>query len=253
MVHGRRIVSHLCRSGRDRWSRVDVVKSIGMTLLSRLPGTWIALISALCLAPTAGAIEFNRIGPVTATIAPGGEFTIDLAVENASVTSTFGVVGTVSRLAAAGAIATSGETSLFHFVQFCSPSNCFAGLRYPHSGPNPNDLTQGVYNPGDDSIVVVHAIGLAATSATGSLDPGLKGAPFDVPDPRDATLTLIANAIGVHVLTIDGTYSDGVNVLPIQSGTNFTVTVIPEPGSALLCALGLIGLSFVGRDRTERS
>ncbi len=58
------------------------------------------------------------------------------------------------------------------------------------------------------------------------------------------TLTLVALIPGLYSFFVDGTYSDGTNVFPIQSGTTFEVFVGPEPSTALLMGLGLAGLSF---------
>jgi hypothetical protein len=207
----------------------------------------IPVLIALAVAPAASAIEISNLGATSATIPVGGAFTIELAVDNASLTSNFGITLVASGLAAAGAEVTGGQTSLFHFVGFCSPSNCFAGVNSADNANfNPNDLSGGLYNPGDDSVTVAAALAITATAASGVLDPGLDGA-VNVPSARDISIQLIAGAAGVHVITLDGTYSDGVNVLPVQSGTTFTVTVVPEPGTALLMGLGLAGLAAAGR------
>ena len=207
----------------------------------------IPVLIALAVAPAASAIEITNFGASSATIPANGGFTIELAVANASLTSNFGITLTAAGLAGAGANVTGGQTSLFHFVGFCSPSNCFAGVNSANNvNFNPNDLSGGVYTPGDDQVAVANALGLAATAASGALDPGLDGA-LNVTSSRDISIQLTASAAGVHVITLDGTYSDGVNVLPIQSGTTFTVTVVPEPGTALLMGLGLAGLAAAGR------
>ena len=213
---------------------------------SRLSG-WIAL--AVFLVPTsAGAIEISILGPSSVTVQPGEAFTIDLAVDNASMTSTFGIDVHLSGLAAAGAVATSGRAALSYFVGFCIPIQCFGGLNVPNDAFfDANDLPgSGIYVPGGDSIVLVQAGGLSATSFDGSIDPGIDG-PNDVPSPRDVTITLVANTLGTHVLTVGGIFLDGTNVLPIPGSQTYTVTVVPEPGTALLFGFGLAGLGVSRR------
>lgn len=205
----------------------------------------LAISLALAIASTANAIEISVIGPDFGTVDSGEAFTINLAVENASGTSTVGVEGDLSGMAAAGAVVVSGQSATDQFVLFCSQSGCFGGLQY-FGGAfwNPNDLpSSGNYTPGDDSIQVVNSISASGstTSETGAIDPGLDGA-INEPSARDVTISLIASVVGVHVLTISGDYSDGTQVIGLP-GTTFTVTVVPEPGSALLLALGLFGLS----------
>jgi len=204
----------------------------------------LAISLALAIASTANAIEISVIGPDFVTVDSGEAFTINLAVENASGTSTVGVVGDLSGMAVAGAVVVSGQSATDQFVLFCSQSACFGGLGF-FGGAfwNPNDLpSSGAYTPGDDGIRVVDSISVSGTtSETGAVDPGLDGA-IDQPSARDVTISLIASVVGVHVLTISGEYSDGTQVIGLP-GTTFTVTVVPEPGSALLLALGLFGLS----------
>ncbi len=212
--------------------------------------TMISILMAFFVSSTASAIEFSVLSSPTVTVAPGQPFTIDIALDNASATNTFGVTGTITGLAAAGAVATGGQSAVSHFVLFCAPAptNCLGGINtVDNIFYNPNDLSaSGAYNPGDDSIAIVNVLGLAATAATGALDPGLDGG-ITVPSARDASITLVASVVGTHVLTVGGTFSDGVNVLPVQGTSTVTVNVVPEPGTALLMGLGLAGLAAAGR------
>ena len=205
----------------------------------------VLMCAALLLASSSSsAIEFSILGPDSVTVNPGEEFTIDIALDNADAQPTPGLTGTLVGMASAGIVVASGESADSHFVGFCSPSQCFGGINAtsaPFSNWN-NLALGGSYTPGDDTIVIVNTLALAATTNTGILDPGLDG-PVDVPSARDVTIRLIAQTIGIHVLTIGGAFSDGINFLPITNTATFTVTVVPEPGTALLLVIGLTGLA----------
>ena len=205
------------------------------------------LLLSVSLASTAGAIEFSILGPDSVTVNPGETFTIDIALDNAAAASTNTVVGTVTGLAAAGAVVTGGQSAIGHFFAVCpSEVSCLDGLNtYDNAFYNPNNLAlNGAYTPGDDLIVIVNAITFTAVANTGAVDPGLDGA-FYEPSARDVTLSLIANTVGVHVFTVGGTYGAGVNQ-PITDIATFTVTVVPEPGTALLMGLGLFAFAAAG-------
>jgi hypothetical protein len=210
------------------------------------------LTAAFFVTSAAGAVEFSHLGATSVTINAGESFQIELALDNNSASTVFGVTGILDGMAAAGASVTSGQSASAHFVAVClaPPTGCLGGpLTVDNAFYNPNDLSaSGEYSAGDDSIVIVNALATAPSVNTGAADPGLIGGDL-VPSSLDVTLTLIANIVGVHVLTIGGTFSDGTNVIPITEGTTFTVTVIPEPGTAILMGLGLAGLASAGRRR----
>jgi hypothetical protein len=204
---------------------------------------WMIGLLAFSVASTSYAIESSVIGPDSVTVAPGAEFTFELAIDNASLTSTVGIQVVLSGMSAGGAVLTSGRSAFEHFTPFCSPSTCFGGINTLSSFFNPNDLgASGAYIPGDDSALVVNAISSSgATTASGAGDPGLIGAPNE-PSALDVVMNLTAQTPGLLQLFVNGSYSDGASVFPL-GGPTLTVNVVPEPGSALLIAVGLAGLS----------
>lgn len=88
----------------------------------------------------------------------------------------------------------------------------------------------------------MHALGLAPSVNTGAVDPGLDGG-VTTPSERDVTIRLAGLTAGEYLLTIGGWFSDGANTLPIDGTATVSVTVIPEPGTALLVGLGMAGLA----------
>jgi hypothetical protein len=101
------------------------------------------------------------------------------------------------------------------------------------------------YTPGDDSLLAINVAGVTFSSEDGSIDPGVSGVP-GVHDPVDAIVFMTSSVVGVHELTVGGAWSDGMDVYPLAEST-FTLTVIPEPGTALLLGLGLLGLASVAK------
>ena len=204
---------------------------------------------------TATAVEFSAIGSTNISVDPGGSFTLDIALTNTSLTANNGVVGTITGLIGSNGTltVTSGVSAAFHFVGFCSPTACFAGI---NSNPNAffddTDLSMsGAYTPGDDSVVIISALALTDTSLDGALDPGLDGG-ITVPSDRDVTITLLApETAGVYSLVVGGRYSQAGNQEIVNTAT---VTVnVPEP-SAIAASVASLGTVFamVGIRRRAR-
>jgi hypothetical protein len=208
----------------------------------------VALMTAFFVTSAAEAIEVSVIGSSTVTVLPGEAFSFELAIDNASLTSTVGIDLTLSGMQAGGAVLTSGQSAVAHFTQFCSPSACFGGLNtIDNAFYNPSDLgASGAYTPGDDSALVANTISTSgATAGAGVGDPGLVGA-LNEPSALDVVMNLVAQNAGTLQLFLSGNYSDGTDVIGL-SGPTLTVNVVPEPGTALLMGLGLAGLAGAGR------
>ena len=222
----------------------------------------INMIAAVLLfaATTATAVELSVLSAATVTVTQGDSITIDIALDNASETSNNGVVATLTGLNAAGAVVLSGQSASagpgvpVHFTSFCTLSTCFGGIVSNDGGGfAPSDLSAGAnyFGAGDDDVVLIQALAFSPGSGTGASDPGLAGV-FGSHDPRDATITLQINGLpGAYVLTLGGFYSSGGNQPIATSG--ITVTIVPEPGTALLMGFGLAGLANAGRRESEKT
>ncbi|MHA7838983.1 MAG: PEP-CTERM sorting domain-containing protein, partial [bacterium] len=220
---------------------------------ARAARTAILAAATLLLASTAGAVPtFTLLSPSSLTVALGEEFTIQIALDNPGGTSVVGVDGQLTGLLASGATVVSGRTARVHFTGFCTASNCFGGLPICASCFfDSEDLSENAaFQQGvSDNLQIINALSFTGTTQTGAADPGLIGA-INEPSALDVTVTLSLANLGEHVLMIGGEWLAGAGV-PIEqiSGTTLTVTVVPEPGTALLMGLGLTGLSFAGRRR----
>ena len=216
--------------------------------------SFIAVVMTLLITTAAGAVEISIIGATSATITEGGAFTIDLGLDNASLDNTPGFEAVLSGLAAAGADVTGGAAAQTYLNQFCfAGSGCFNGLPVSDSGFwSPHDFTLNFY-PGEDRLVAIRAGGATFSANDGSVDLGVANDIANAtPSAIDSTIHLIATVVGVHELTVGGSWSDGVDWFALAPST-FTLTVlpIPEPGTALLLGLGLTGLTTSGRRKNE--
>lgn len=220
----------------------------------------IGVVFMLLDASASHAIEASFVGvPETITVRPGDLVTLDMALDNVSRTPTvgliielrgwFGVAEVISGVAANSGPGFVGAPVHFAEPGTCTPTGCASGLgsvNNPFYGPNDLTAQIQVQPPGLFRVfVALVGFGVAPVRGDGSLDPGLAGE-FGSGGigAVDATLTLrIATQVqGLYTLRLDGEYSDGSDVLRIQSGDSIVLHVIPEPGTALLIGAGLVAL-----------
>lgn len=112
-----------------------------------------------------------------------------------------------------------------------------------------NPLSESSIGSSGNRVLIFNGVGLTATN-TNALDPGLDGAVGG----NDAQMRITFTATGAGSTTIiigTGYNGDGEvlagGVTDQSSNTSIAITVVPEPGTALLMGLGLAGLAAAGR------
>jgi hypothetical protein len=183
-------------------------------------------------------------GNATTALVPGDVVTIDVTLRSDGAL-TLGIGGAATGYDPAVAAYTSGTASSSFLNGNCFPGfGCFGGL--DNLAPAP--LSQTSVTAG---ILVQFATGASVTGVSndGTIDEGVSGV------AGSAQFQLVFTATGPGTTTIDiGSLASYGNATIGSGGADLgttnasvTLTVVPEPGTALLMALGLAGLGFAGR------
>jgi hypothetical protein len=137
---------------------------------------------------------------------------------------------------------TGYDESVIEFVSATSAPGSILGYFDPDTG----DIIPGLNRLLQPSIIggALRTVQYGAGSAEASADPRAANAPAG----RLIT-TLTFRAIGAGSTDIAAIIAGGDSIAgdAFGGGTAVSVTVIPEPGTALLMGLGLAGLGFAGR------
>jgi len=135
----------------------------------------------------------------------------------------------------------SGDTAANAFYSVCVAGTCYGGLSNSLASAGP---TQNV----GDEIQFFNGIAIQATTQTGANDVGII---TGVAGDAQAQLVFTVNnsvtfGVGTNPAYADSAIGAGGATLSVMNET-VVVTVIPEPGTALLMGLGLAGLAAAGR------
>lgn len=211
----------------------------------------LATAAMIFAASAASAVTFSVIGTSTSlgselsALLPGEEVTIDIRV-GADADGVFGMGASVWGYDENVADFVSGDAVASIFNAVAIPGvGAFSGL----SNLNAGALGESFIGANGNRVQIFNGAGLSPTFAQ-ALDPGLDGnvgggdAMFRV--------TFAAIAPGTTSLNIGTGYQGDVVVLAggvtIQAQNGVVeLTVVPEPGTALLMGLGLAGLAAAGR------
>ncbi|MEZ4334628.1 MAG: PEP-CTERM sorting domain-containing protein [Myxococcota bacterium] len=222
----------------------------------RLFTSVLASVAMLFAASTASALVTFTTTQSDYSVAPGEQITIDIRVANPGGGNVFGV----------GAAAFGWDNGVVNYVSgnsvagnvlasqcFGAPVNvCIGGMNNSASGAR----AEGAVTPvSGRNVQILNAVDVSAhTGEASDQAPGLDG----VIGGGDAQFRLVFQAVAPGVTTIEiGTnptdailgnavIGDGGSV---SSAANafVSITVVPEPGTALLMGLGLAGLAVAGR------
>lgn len=231
----------------------------------RLFTSVLASVAMMFVASAASALTFNATATVDTghalnALQTGDVVTINIRMANPAAVAIFGV----------GAGVQGWDNNVAHFERadlnlgkyFCPTAACTTGLDngvvYPNSDPdtgNPQVTPADVQNIAGvgNYFPIVQAISTTGRAGNGARDPGLDG----VVNGGDAQFRIVFRAGAPGTTTIDiGTNANPTlgNVVVLTGGATeqavnaaFTLTVVPEPGTALLMGLGLAGLATAGR------
>jgi hypothetical protein len=163
--------------------------------------------------------------------------------------SAFALAGSVNNYdnTVVGFNAAGSAVSATVLAQVCFPSfGCVNGLA--NQVPVPIPLQENAVGPGVE-VEYLAALAISAALGDGSVDEGIVTGVAG-----DAQFRIVFNAlapgtttlnVGTFAAYLDG-YTGTVDTL-VNNPAGVTVTVVPEPGTALLMGLGLAGLAAAGR------
>jgi len=231
----------------------------------RLFTSVLASVAMLFAASAASALTFvanatvDSGNPLSA-LQVGDTVTINIRMSNPAAVAIFGIGAGAQGWDNSVAQFQGGELNLGKY--FCTNAACTLGLDNGVAYPNVDENTgNALVTPGDVQNVagvgnyfpIVQAIATTGRAGDGSRDPGIDG----VVNGGDAQFRIVFRAAGPGTTTIDiGTNANPTlgNVVVLAGGatepaTNalISLTVVPEPGTALLMGLGLAGLAAAGR------
>lgn len=189
---------------------------------------------------------FTSDGSALDAVTPGAQITLDITLR----TDDFGlgIAGSVNNYdnTIVGLDAASSIIPASVLNAICvAPGSCFGGL--VNQVGSAITFMERAVGPGVESEFLA-AVATSPAGGTGTLDQG--AATGIAGDPQ---FRVVFNAIGVGSTTLQiGTYAEYLDgytgtASSVSNNTTLDITVIPEPGTALLMGLGLVGLAGAGR------
>lgn len=218
----------------------------------RLFTSILATVAMLAMAPAAFAGVIYSASASTDDSSPlsalnvGTIVTIDITVSTDDFA--LGVAGSVNNYdnSVVGLDAGNSIIAGSVFDTVCIPAiGCFGGLVNQVGGAI--TFAETAVGPGVEAEFLA-ALSLVAAGGTGAGDPGLSGVADGGAQFRVVFEALAPGSTTLNIGTF-GAYLDGYTGTADSnaSNTSLAVTVIPEPGTALLMGLGLAGLAGAGR------
>jgi hypothetical protein len=197
-------------------------------------------------AATFTATASSSGGPISA-LNPGDVVTIDITL-GSDGSAVFGLGVSAVGYNPAIASFTSGSVPANVLNAICvAPGTCFGGLA--NTTGSAAESTANV--PNLPEIQLFNGVSTVAVNGTGSADQGV--ITLVAGDPQFQIVFTAGSTFGSTTISIGANDAYGDQVIgtggAVEAATNaaVTLTVIPEPGTALLMGLGLAGLASAGR------
>jgi hypothetical protein len=226
----------------------------------------VAAVVVLTIPSIASALGISIISsslPDGGTLDVGGTVTFTLAIENNASADVFGLSADVTGYDPIadtsgdldGNLSFQSGTSVPQVLsQFSSGGAGFGGLEGPNGGPQQNFFVSNV-DPQANTANLGTYLSVSGVNNTGINDTGINGnslsaggVHFQVTFANTWT-DLATSGAGVKNLVLNFGLT-GVGALGVtlpSTGETFNLTVVPEPGTALLMGLGLAGLAIPRR------
>jgi hypothetical protein len=194
----------------------------------------LAVAMVVLAATSAGAVNIFFGAPTATELNPGDVFSITLRMDTEGDTQ-INAVG----------VSVFADPSLFAFVSGTSPGQILFNTSTFEGVPR---ISQPFTLESDPEGLVRAASFVAAT-------------PSGVGSANQLLATLTFQAVGPGTMTLQSLFAQGDNIasnsvglIDIPGAVTFqesaAITVVPEPGTALLMGLGLAGLAAAGRRRS---
>lgn len=179
-------------------------------------------------------------------VTPGAQIILDITLRTTDFA--FGIAGSVNNYdnSIVGLDAAASLISASVLNQVCVPGvGCFGGLS--NSVGNPIVFAERAVGPGVEAEFLA-AVSTNQAGGTGTTDPGVESGVTGDPQFQIVYTALAPGStqfqIGTYAEYLDG-YTGSAS--SVSNNTTLDITVVPEPGTALLMGLGLAGLAGAGR------
>jgi PEP-CTERM motif len=227
---------------------------IKMRLFTSVIASAIFLAASAASALTTFNVTTDRVADGTGTIVLNPGDTLTISIRLSGGTNVFGMGASAFGYSESVIDFTSGQavSSINHAVAipvvgfFSGLGNALVAAPVPGTvGTGP--LSESAIGANGNRVNFFSGVGLTGTNSN-PLDPGLNGSAADA----QFRIVFTAGGEGLSVINIGTGYAGDGEVgtggsLDQSANVQLRVSVIPEPGTALLMGLGLAGLAAAGR------